>query len=341
MCVIVHQPAETEFEKETFDKLWKRNDDGGGFAFINGRNQVQTFKYMDPNEYWMNYRTWRGRYPETDFMLHLRITTHGKTDLTNVHPFKVDEHTVLAHNGIIGSVYDYQDGRSDTRVFIENVLSKLPTNWYLDDDLMLLVEEAIGTSRVMLLTSNPQSDESVIYLNRSRWEKHEGLVMSNTHGLETQFSYNYGEYWNNRWQPSGKGGSWINNNWVPHGDVDENKQKAKEVIPAELNDELAGAELDEAEIAMLEELRLDYWQVTGPLFQLMNGIVRCGDCWDAIDWIDAECSCTEKFEAELAKKEDELNETGKLLLYSGVSERHAYENEQKAKETVLVETARF
>ncbi len=135
--------------------------------------------------------------------------------------------------------------------------------------------------------------------------------MSNTHGLQGTkgYQFSYTGYYDGRWPDDNTyEGSWINNVWVANKDRD--KKKAKEVVSAEIVDEL-----DDAEVSMLEELRLDYWDVTAPLFQLISGVVKCGECWDTIDWDEAECSCTAKFDNALAKQEEELNETGKLLLY--------------------------
>lgn len=295
MCVIVHQPQQVELSKDTFSKLWERNDDGGGFAFIDETGRIQVHKYMDSKRYWEVYRTWRGRYPNTDFLLHMRIQTHGGVNLENVHPFQIDQHTVLAHNGIISNTYDYKDGRSDTRVFIDNVLSKLPANWYLDDDLKLFVEGAIGGSKLMLLTNNPKAETTTIFFNEKSWSEHEGLKLSNTFGLSS--SYRWSDY-----RDSWKGGhtyyDYTTDKWNRFSK--ENKEESKDEGPFQepmLDDSLLTEDF--------REVRLDWYGIDKFLYEY-QGYIICSGCQGAVDDYTMECDCVlDILEVEEDKREDE------------------------------------
>ena len=52
MCVIIHQPKGTHLDKERAQRLWIRNPDGGGFAFVNDFGAIETFKFMEFQEFW-------------------------------------------------------------------------------------------------------------------------------------------------------------------------------------------------------------------------------------------------------------------------------------------------
>lgn len=182
MCVIVTQPKGTYLEKELAQKLWSINKDGGGFAYITEHSTVEVEKYMKFNEFWTRFEQVRSRNRGTDFLVHMRIATHGRVDITNVHPFRVDEHTVMAHNGIIKGVPDHNE-MSDTRVFIEEVLPELPETWLDSPYLVQMVEDWIGWSKLTFLTTNPKLKKGLYILNEQSGTTHDGMWFSNSNGL--------------------------------------------------------------------------------------------------------------------------------------------------------------
>lgn len=182
MCVIVHQPPEVTLDDERLRRLWKHNSHGGGIAYITPNNEIKVHKSMDLEKYLHTYKSLRGKFAKTDFLLHMRIATHGTVDLSNVHPFHVNEHTVMAHNGIIHGVPTDKE-RSDTRVFVEDVLPSLPTTWLDDFYIRQMVEKWIGWSKLMFLTVDPALKHNVYILNRKSGTDHEGLWFSNSAGL--------------------------------------------------------------------------------------------------------------------------------------------------------------
>ena len=183
MCVIIHQPRDAHLEKKRAKRLWDINSDGGGFAFINDAGSIETYRFMEFKEFWPTFENVRSEQPQRDYLLHMRIATHGTVDLNNVHPFTVNEGMVMAHNGIIRGVPDFRDGRSDTKVFIDEVLPRLPENWLDDVYLTEMVEEWIGWSKLMFLTNNPDLEKSVYILNKRSGLETDGMWFSNTHGV--------------------------------------------------------------------------------------------------------------------------------------------------------------
>jgi hypothetical protein len=208
MCVIVHQPKGEHLNKETATKLWNTNPDGGGFAFIDDDGDLQVEKYMDFQKWWSRFEIARSAFPKRDFLIHMRIATHGSVTPENVHPFVVDEHTVMAHNGIIHGVTKFidekTDDRSDTRYFIDEVLPRLDPLWLDDPFLSGMVNEWVGWSRLMFLTVNPDLDYSVYRFGD--WSEHEGLYLSNKNGLAPKVkSYSFstkGSEYDSHWYPS-------------------------------------------------------------------------------------------------------------------------------------------
>ena len=183
MCVIVHQPKGAHIDKETCRKLWKANPDGGGFAFINDDGQVDITKAMDFKSFWSEFEQARSANVGKEFMLHMRIATHGSVKIENVHPFVVDEHTVMAHNGIIHGVPDYKDDdRTDTEVFISEVLPELPDGWQDMWYMSQMVEEWIGWSKLMFITTSLTLDQDIYRLGD--WDEYKGLFLTNLTGLE-------------------------------------------------------------------------------------------------------------------------------------------------------------
>ena len=182
MCVIVHQPKGTQIDKETCRKLWQANPDGGGFAFIDDSRELVVTKSMEFKTYWSLFEQARSANLDRDFLLHMRVATHGSVKIENVHPFVVDEHTLMAHNGIMHGVPDYKDDRTDTEVFITDVLPELPEGWQDSQYLTSMVEDWMGWSKLMFITTSLTLDKDIYRLGE--WREHKGLYLTNMTGLE-------------------------------------------------------------------------------------------------------------------------------------------------------------
>lgn len=183
MCVIVYQPPGQYLEKQLAQKLWNANPDGGGFSFVDGE-EITTAKSMNFPAFWSQFESARSANRNAPFLLHFRIATHGAVNLDNVHPFTVDKHTVLAHNGIIHGVPDYKDDRSDTRVFVDEVLPYLQPTWLDDPTVTHMVEDWIGWSKMLFLTADPELSHLVYILNEKDGHWIDGLWYSNRSGQE-------------------------------------------------------------------------------------------------------------------------------------------------------------
>ena len=199
MCVIIAQPKGSHLEKDVAKRCWDKNSHGGGFAFINDAGTMELEKYMEFDEYWKAFENARSLNPGRDFLLHMRIATHGGINLDNVHPFVVNENTVMAHNGILSRVPDYsEDDRSDTRVFIDEVLPELPANWLDRPYLVDMVEEWMGWSKLSFLTNDVRLEKSMYILNENSGDWDNGMWFSNNSFKEVKkYTGNYKVYKSN------------------------------------------------------------------------------------------------------------------------------------------------
>ena len=83
-------------------------------------------------------------------LIHFRIATHGKVELDNCHPFKLNNRMVLIHNGII-SGYGDKEKKSDTRDYIDKVLSKISWKMWKNPAFREMVGQAIGYSKLGIM----------------------------------------------------------------------------------------------------------------------------------------------------------------------------------------------
>lgn len=126
MCLIIAQNRKHETVPfETFEKAWRINDDGGGFAF-NYKGGVKICKpFHSVRRFYSAYSRARERFPAASFIVHFRYTTHGKNNVVNTHPHPVHGgKAALAHNGILAG---YGDSKiSDTVEFCRTVVDNIP-----------------------------------------------------------------------------------------------------------------------------------------------------------------------------------------------------------------------
>lgn len=190
MCVIVMQPKGAHLKKERAKRLWQVNPDGGGFAFIDDDNEIQGFKSMEFQEFWNAFEGARKAFPKRDYLIHMRIATHGTVDIDNVHPFRIGDDEVMAHNGIMHKVPDDKEKKkSDTRMFIEEILPQLPNLW-LDTPLMVdMVGDWIGWSKLAFLTTNPEYEFSWYIVNESKGEWVDKMWFSSSSGVRPRPKY--------------------------------------------------------------------------------------------------------------------------------------------------------
>lgn len=192
MCLLIYASPGSTPTKKALRTAGKNNPDGFGFAFaIN--NQIVRHRSMDLEDTIKFFHEMRAEYPMAHAIFHLRITTHGGTNLDNCHPFMVDDGIVLGHNGMLP--IKEQDGKSDTRQFAEEWLPQLGVAELLDNPENFAELEKFATgSKLAILSVNPVLAKPVYIVNEGdgHWDK--GVWYSNNSYKYEYVSYSYGSW---------------------------------------------------------------------------------------------------------------------------------------------------
>ena len=189
MCLLVHQPANTTFDREFLAGVYSLNRDGLGVMFADaGRLHVLKTLPTSADEFVDFYdKHAAGR----ECIWHARMQTHGDIDIDNCHPYRVTDNIYLAHNGVLATGNDWDTTRSDTWHFIRNVIepavSHDPTI-VLRPDWQTFIGSVIGSSNkfgIMTATGD------AIIINRKSGVEFNGAWLSNTYAWHAN-KYNIG-----------------------------------------------------------------------------------------------------------------------------------------------------
>ena len=160
MCIaILNKPNQT-LRRKHLKNCWNNNDDGAGMSWVSKKGNINIFKELNSFDvFYQKYISVRKHNPESNMLLHFRIKTHGKTDKTNCHPFKVSNELAFCHNGVIRDVEDH-DHYSDTIMFNRTILRQLPKSFIYNKATLTLIEEFIGSGNKLIFLTN--KNEAII-----------------------------------------------------------------------------------------------------------------------------------------------------------------------------------
>jgi hypothetical protein len=181
VCIIIHrEPGAGHLSDDIIRHHRRVNPDGFGIAW-RGPNGVESIKFA-PNDFERFHERLKSIDADAgvEYVAHFRTATHGKPCEDLSHPFTYEDakdgKVVVFHNGIIPITP--AEGDSDTGTFVRAVLAKLAPRWWAKSAYKFLVEEAIGYSRLLVMTNN----ETVRFgsTNHGGWNKRDGLWFSTT-----------------------------------------------------------------------------------------------------------------------------------------------------------------
>lgn len=161
MCLLVVYRGGSYPDPAALTRATRRNPDGFGWAIMVG-DEIITHRTLDPADGVASFVEYRDRFPDGPAIWHARFTTHGTSDLSNVHPFPVagDPRVILAHNGVLP--LNPTDGRSDTHAFAADLMRPE----YLDDPAVMMW---LGTwakgSKLAILSTHPATRERFYIVN--------------------------------------------------------------------------------------------------------------------------------------------------------------------------------
>lgn len=181
MCIAIYKPAGKVIEEDVLKTCATNNKDGCGFAYINtdhlGVKRIKVKKTMDFEIFIRQYKRACKNNPDSPFLIHFRIATHGEVSKFNCHPFVVDEDVVFVHNGMISDVAK-DTRKSDTQMFNEEILKGLhPEDLVYNNTIKRLLEEFIGWNS-KLIFMNIDGDIQICNEKKGNWE--DGCWYSNT-----------------------------------------------------------------------------------------------------------------------------------------------------------------
>jgi hypothetical protein len=182
MCIAIYTPKKAALKKEILKNCWLNNNDGAGILYIED-GVLKVYKEMNNfDTFFKNYTKIRNKNRGTSMVLHFRISTHGKVNETNCHPFLVNESLGFVHNGMI-DVMPRNVDFSDTYMFNELVLKKLPQDFTNNDAIMSMMHSYIGYSKLIFL--DDKDDVTIVGEEKGEWV--DGCWFSNT-------TYKYSNY---------------------------------------------------------------------------------------------------------------------------------------------------
>lgn len=173
MCVITLLQPQQKLDKQRFDKMWTFNPHGGGLMYAKN-GELQILKSQDRQEFWGLLKL-AEEDAQSPIGVHFRISTSGKVDIDNCHPFLVNEGVALMHNGILPVTVPKKSLINDTQIFIKRYLQDLDFN-LKNKALMMYLGRSIGDYNKFLLMDKLGNVE---ILNPDVWKDDDGLLVSN------------------------------------------------------------------------------------------------------------------------------------------------------------------
>jgi len=121
MCLIIHKPNPKSVIPQTYiDNAKRKNPDGFGIVYTDTFECFTTMDYAEADQLIAESRP---------FVAHYRYATKGTIDITNCHPFLIDDNHYLFSNGTVASLGD--DKICDTQRVCE-LLARIPRSHWQD-----------------------------------------------------------------------------------------------------------------------------------------------------------------------------------------------------------------
>lgn len=190
MCMIVYRPVGksgrgANIPSAVIETALRRHPDGFGVAYrADGDLVTERFGPREAKRFRKALKR-IDRQHGGEYVAHFRFATHGPKDAAHAHPYEythpVDGRVLVFHNGVIDIATTPQE--SDTQVFVRDVLADLPSRWWERPSLLYLVTEAIGYSKLTIMTREATYN---LHADRGDWDG--GLWYSSSH-KPTSYTY--------------------------------------------------------------------------------------------------------------------------------------------------------
>jgi len=180
MCLLMVCLPGMHPERELLENACVNNPDGYSFAVHHG-DHITTGRSMKYDRLLDRFYAELDKSDTTFGTFHARISTHGATTLDNNHSFRVAGRSdiVLSHNGML-PIPTKGDGRSDTRIFAEDVLPALGIASLDDNYAWSALEEWAGGSKIAILSTAPELRDQLYIVNEDLGHWKENIWWSNS-----------------------------------------------------------------------------------------------------------------------------------------------------------------
>jgi len=176
MCIAILNTAKHTIKRTHLKNSWDNNGDGAGILYIKD-DKMAVFKEMSNFDTFYNkYLEIKQEHGDKNIVLHFRISTHGKVNEDNCHPFLVDDELGFVHNGMIYDVPTSVD-YSDTYMFNEKYLKLMKKGFDRSNEIMDMVANYIGAGNKLIFL-NAKDEYTVVNEKAGHWYK--GSWFSNT-----------------------------------------------------------------------------------------------------------------------------------------------------------------
>lgn len=152
MCIAIFTPKEKQLSKNIIKNCWRHNSDGAGFMYSKD-GILKVHKEMESvKSFYGAYLQAKEEAPESPFVLHFRIATHGKINTINCHPIRVFPNLGFVHNGMLDC--ELSDRYSDTIIFKNTILKGLPRGFHRNKAILSFIETYIGWDNKLIFMDN-------------------------------------------------------------------------------------------------------------------------------------------------------------------------------------------
>ena len=157
MCVILHKPANKDIPLETLRSCWKSNPHGAGVMFAHN-NFLRIIKGLMTFENFLRAYN-ENNLVEKEILVHFRLASSGDITPELTHPFwtfldgEREHDLAFMHNGHLSSYDTGGVAQSDTTVFRDEILSKLPYNFLNNDAIVELLDYYLNGSIIVFMNN--------------------------------------------------------------------------------------------------------------------------------------------------------------------------------------------
>jgi gamma-glutamylaminecyclotransferase len=114
MCLIIHKPKGARIPVDVLQRAMIKNPDGFGLTYVDNGKTFRTLSYK---------RVLNLVDTDRELVCHFRFATVGKVNISNCHPFEVDDKTVIYSNGTVKGYGDQKT--SDINYIASKVLPRM------------------------------------------------------------------------------------------------------------------------------------------------------------------------------------------------------------------------